>query len=57
MKRSFSIILLAVIFSFCLKSNLSAQDESIKTLYGHKNWVRTVTFSPDERILASASAD
>jgi WD40 repeat protein len=34
-----------------------SQGQPVRTLYGHTNWVYSVAFSPDGRLLASGSWD
>ncbi len=41
----------------CIVSALPAQDESIKTLKGHKSDVTSVSYSPDGKYIASGSRD
>ncbi|MBM2815021.1 MAG: repeat-containing protein [Ignavibacteria bacterium] len=52
MKCSFTIILLAVVFSFCFKSNLEAQDDLINFYFGQGYNFKSLAFSSDNRFFA-----
>ena len=54
------LALINILLLLCLTNTVygnSSGDESIKTLVGHNEWVSSVTFSPDGKLLASGSYD